>query len=124
MGFTQEDAVSLVNDLVTGSSQFKIGKTGQELKDRFNAEYTEDFDRIEYIAHSETDKDLIDEWEMDLISHFMANDERCVNASFRGGEMTGNSGKYMLYVVIKCSSREKRLHHLSRVGLKEPDSLS
>jgi hypothetical protein len=98
---TQADVITKIKDLVKDSSKYKIGKTGQELEDRFDTDYKEEFDSINYICHHDTDEELIDKWEKDLIAHFTSTDKRCVNDANGGGEMTGVSGRYRIYIVMK-----------------------
>jgi len=99
---TQAEAIETIEGLADANSHFKIGKTGQELSDRFDSEYKDDYDKIIGICHSDK-ASAIDQWEEDLISHFQGDDDykdKCDNDAVGGGEMD-ESETYRLYVVVK-----------------------
>jgi hypothetical protein len=92
-----------IKDIVPLCSRFKIGKTGQDLKARFDSEYKERYDRIEEV-HSSSKKKEVDKLEKDLIEYFQNSDEyssKCDNEQTGGGEMDIESGTYFIYVVVK-----------------------
>jgi hypothetical protein len=97
---TKDEAMSKIRTIADQYTSFKIGKTGQELEDRFGIEYQEDYDKIHSVCRSE-DKALVDRWEKDLIAHFQ-NDPiyagKCDNDAVGGGEMA-DSNVYRIYVV-------------------------
>ena len=96
------DATQKIHAIAANCSHFKIGKTGQNLSDRFNSKYKDAYDRIEAI-HKSTLKAEVDELEAYLIDHFQAHDKyasECDNKE-KGGEEMGNSGTYYIYVVVK-----------------------
>ena len=98
----KEEAIKMIEGLADDNSHFKIGKTGQELPDRFDSEYKDDYDKINPICRSEK-ASLIDKWGKDLIAHFQADDDykdKCDNDAVGGGEMD-ESDTYRLYVVVK-----------------------
>lgn len=78
-------------------SKFKIGKTGQEIRERFQTEYQDEYDDIRSLALSE-DSALIDCLEKFLIAYFQ-NDPKCQNHQIGGGEMA-QSKVYRIYVVF------------------------
>jgi len=99
---TQADAIERIEGLAADNSRFKIGKTGQELSDRFDSEYKHDYDKIIGICHSSKAR-LIDKWEKDLIAHFQADADykgKCDNDTVGGGEMD-EAETYRLYVAVK-----------------------
>ncbi len=98
-----QDAISKIEEYIDGCSKFKIGKTGQEPKERFESEdYRGNYGRIEEV-HSSNEKDVIDNLVKALIKHFRADKEyskRCDNVAVGGSDMDA-SEKYYVYVVIK-----------------------
>lgn len=99
---TQAKAIEMIKGIADKNSRFKIGKTGQELSDRFDSEYKDDYDKIIEICHS-SDSAVIDQWEKDLIAHFQADDDykdKCDNDAVGGGEME-EADTYQIYVVVK-----------------------
>jgi len=96
------DAAQKIHAIAANCSHFKIGKTGQNLSDRFNSEYKDAYDRIEAI-HKSTLKAEVDELEVYLIDHFQKHDKyasECDNKDKGGGEMA-DSDTYYIYVVVK-----------------------
>jgi hypothetical protein len=77
-------------------TNFKIGKTGQSLKERYEQGYSEEYSYSEVIGSS-TLSETIDEFEIYLINRF-ANLKNCDNEQVGGGEMT-NSDKYIVYLM-------------------------
>ncbi len=77
-------------------SNFKIGKTGQTIKERYDEEYSDTYDKYEIIGSSE-DKSTIDRFAEYMIERFMDLDN-CDNEQIGGGEMT-DSNKYLVYLV-------------------------
>lgn len=75
---------------------FKIGKTGQTIEERYEEEYKNDYGHYMILGTS-SNKNTIDEFEMYLISRFDKY-ENCDNEQVGGGDMT-DSDKYLVYVV-------------------------
>jgi hypothetical protein len=95
-------AVKTIQGIVSKCSHFKIGKTGQNLPDRFNSEYENKYDRIVLVNKSSDSKE-VDELESYLIDRFLSFDKyksMCDNDAVGGGEMD-NSDTYYVYVVVK-----------------------
>ena len=99
---TQDEAIQRIKNISDEHSGFKIGKTGQELSDRFDSEYKEDYDEIIPIVFS-SKKNIIDQCEEELITYFK-NDkdylDKCDNDAIGQGDM-GQSKKYRIYIVVK-----------------------
>lgn len=76
-------------------SSYKIGKTNQELSERFDSEYQNDYDDIKLIYESK-DTDLIDWLEKELIERYR-NEPKCDNKQLGGGP----DGATRIYIVIK-----------------------
>lgn len=99
---TQDEAIQKIKDISDKHSSFKIGKTGQELSDRFDSEYKEDYDKIIPICSSPK-KEIIDQWEEELITYFQNDDDyidKCDNDAIGQGDMR-QSKKYRIYIVVK-----------------------
>ena len=77
-------------------SNFKIGKTGQTIEERYNEEYADTYSYYETIGSSEN-KTTIDNFEKYMIERFM-NLPTCDNEQDGGGEMT-DSNKYIVYLM-------------------------
>ena len=77
-------------------SNFKIGKTGQTIEDRYNQEYWDDYSFYEVIGNS-TEAEDVDLCEKYLIERFLEF-PNCDNDHIGGGEMT-ESERYIVYVV-------------------------
>lgn len=95
-------AVKKIQTITSNCSHFKIGKTGQSLSDRFDAEYKNEYDRIKSVYKS-NDKKIVDDLESYLIDRFLSFDKfksMCVNQAIGGGEME-DSETYHVYVVVK-----------------------
>lgn len=75
---------------------FKIGKTGQTVKERYDDEYSETYSNYEVIGSSDNKK-TIDDFEKYMIERFISLDN-CDNEQIGGGEMT-NSDKYIVYLM-------------------------
>ncbi|MDX9805141.1 MAG: hypothetical protein RBT87_04830 [bacterium] len=96
-----QNLVEEIKRLTKDSKSFKIGKTGQSLKDRKNeADYKEAYNYIKEVYASE-DSDLISELEKELIKIFRKKDERCENKQDGGNGLDGENGQYFVYVVVK-----------------------
>lgn len=76
-------------------SSYKIGKTNQELSERFNSEYKDKYDKIIGIYESD-DTDLIDWLERALIKFYKKAD-KCDNIQDGGGP----DGATQIYIVLK-----------------------
>ncbi|MFT4800267.1 MAG: CBS domain containing-hemolysin-like protein [Flavobacteriaceae bacterium] len=75
---------------------FKIGKTGQTVKERYDQEYSENYSNHEIIGSSDKSK-VIDDFEKYMIERFMDLDN-CDNEQIGGGEMA-DSDKYIVYLM-------------------------
>jgi len=112
----KRDAIKKIRKIIFNCSHFKIGKTGQNLLDRFNSEYKNMYDKIECV-HKSSDSTKIDELEKYLISNFKENGiselkrkshelltnktiPKCDNDAVGCGEME-DSDTYYVYVVVK-----------------------
>lgn len=78
---------------------FKIGKTSQPLKDRFDQNYQAKYSQIKLVYKSD-DLKLIDSLEKELIAYLKKYyDNRCDNDQLGGGpDCVGNIG--YIYIVI------------------------
>jgi hypothetical protein len=97
----KEEVIKKIEELVSKSSNFKIGKTGKDPKERFynDNEYKERYDYPETV-HRSSRKTEVDELEKDLIEYFRSSDEyssMCDNEQEGGGEMDIKSGTYYIY---------------------------
>jgi len=77
-------------------SNFKIGKTGQTIEDRYNQEYSDVYDFYEEVGYSTTAEN-IDNFEKYLIDRFQSF-PNCDNEEVGGGEMT-DSDRYIVYLM-------------------------
>ena len=75
---------------------FKIGKTGQTVKERYDQEYSENYSDYQEIGNSDK-SEVIDEFEKYMIERFMDLDN-CDNEQIGGGEMT-DSKVYIVYLM-------------------------
>ena len=95
---TFDEAVQKVSNIAAKFNSFKIGKTGQNLDDRFDSNYKETYSEIRLICRSKNKGD-IDNWEEKLIERFKS-DPKNDNEIIGGGDM-GDSDEYYIYVVVK-----------------------
>jgi hypothetical protein len=95
---TREQIVEKVERLIKNVSKFKIGKTGQTLKERFNEEYAGEYTDIEEICFSDN-MTSIDDMEEYLIEQF-GEYSNCTNEQIGSGKMT-KSNRYYVYLVCK-----------------------
>jgi CBS domain containing-hemolysin-like protein len=79
-----------------GLTNFKIGKTGQTIEERYNQEYSEEYNNYEVIGTSK-DKTTIDSFEKYMINRFIGL-PNCDNEQVGGGEME-DSSEYTVYLV-------------------------
>jgi hypothetical protein len=96
------DCINRIKKIVVRCSKFKIGKTGQDIHERFDAKYKDDYERIEAV-YSSTSKTVIDDLEEWLIEYFQTLEKysrKCDNKAVGGGDMDF-SDNYTLYVVVK-----------------------
>jgi hypothetical protein len=93
---TFEQIASSLKSSISGYSNFKIGKTGQTLEDRFGTDYKEDYAYMKQLGYSDSSS-TIDNLEEYLIKEFM-NYSNCDNEQVGGGEMA-SSKKYIVYLV-------------------------
>lgn len=103
------------DETIKNCKSFKIGKTGQTLKNRFNKEYRDSFENIQQL-YSSKNKQLIDELESTLNSHYFNHPE---NSNFKEGsavEMTDINNKYLLYIIFtpKLNFIEKIIKKFSK----------
>ena len=91
-----EDIGDEFENRIQNYSQFKIGKTGRDLRARFEQEYEGKYKFKEELAHS-SKKNLANELEKYLIERFI-NNPSCDNEMIGGGEMM-DSTLYRVYVV-------------------------
>lgn len=89
-----ENIISKIIDN-TNISNFKIGKTRQNLDERFNSGYSDEYDEIKTIFKSD-DTDLIDWLERALIKFYKKAD-KCDNIQDGGGP----DGATQIYIVLK-----------------------
>ena len=85
-----------LQDRIHKFTNFKIGKTGQSIQERYNEEYSSDYSHFEEIGYSDNSEN-IDKFEEYLIERFM-HLKNCDNEQVGGGEMT-KSDKYLVYLV-------------------------
>ena len=87
----------IINPIINDDniSSYKIGKTNQELSERFNSEYKDKYDKIIGIYESK-DTDLIDWLEKELIELYRYK-PKCDNKQLGGGP----NGATQIYIVIK-----------------------
>jgi len=66
------DSIKKIEKVVGTCSSFKIGKTAQPLKDRFDSQYKDQYDRIVevYCSSSESEIDNLEKW---LIEYFLTS---------------------------------------------------
>ncbi len=78
-------------------ANFKIGKTGQKIKDKYNQEYRDKYEYYEEIGYSATAEN-IDEFEIFLLNryHSLSN---CDNYPTAGEDMR-KSKRYIVYIVF------------------------
>ncbi|SHJ03352.1 hypothetical protein [Flavobacterium terrae] len=93
---TFEELGNKLEEFIKSISNFKIGKTGQSIEDRFNDKYYDDYAEY-YVVGSAKESKVIDNFEKYLIDRFM-NHENCDNEQIGGGEMT-ESDNYIVYVM-------------------------
>ena len=93
---TFEELGDKIEPKLKSLSNFKIGKTGQTIKERYDDEYSETYEKYDVVGSSE-DKTAIDDFEEYMIERFM-NLENCDNEQIGGGEMI-ESDKYIIYLV-------------------------
>jgi len=77
-------------------SNFKIGKTGQSMKDRYDQLYSDKYSSYAVVGSSTT-AETIDKFEKYLIDLFK-DYKNCDNEQVGGGDME-KSDKYIVYVV-------------------------
>lgn len=77
-------------------SNFKIGKTGQSIEERYNQEYSDIYASYEEIVSSLT-PEIIDNFEKYLIERFQ-NIANCDNEQSGGGKMA-KSNRYIVYLM-------------------------
>ena len=79
-------------------SNFKIGKTGQTVEERYNEEYSDTYDYYEIIG-SPDNETTINNFEKYMIERFK-DLSNCDNDQIGGGEMI-KSNKYIVYLMFK-----------------------
>ena len=93
---TFKEVSDKLEPLVKRMSNFKIGKTGQDLKDRYDQLHSDKYKNISQVGSSQ-DAETIDEFEKYLIDLFK-DYKNCDNEKVGGGDME-KSDKYMVYIV-------------------------
>ncbi|MCE4564112.1 hypothetical protein INQ51_07295 [Maribellus sp. CM-23] len=82
--------------LLESFSNFKIGKTGQTIEERYEEEYSDFYDNYEIVGSS-TDETTIDEFEIYMIKRF-GDLPNCDNEQVGGGAMI-KSNEYIVYLM-------------------------
>ncbi|QIA08800.1 hypothetical protein [Draconibacterium halophilum] len=85
-----------VEEKIKNIKSFKIGKTGQQMKDRFDNKYKDEYSNYEELGWS-NERNVIDNAEEFLIKEFI-NNMKCKNEQIGSGEMK-ESKKYIIYIV-------------------------
>lgn len=101
----ETDSCDIIKESVGVCTNFKIGKTGQKLEDRFK-EYKNEYDDIIEV-YSSSEKAWVDNLEEMLITYFQKEknySSKCDNKQGGGGNDMGISGKYYIYIVRKTTS--------------------
>lgn len=93
---TFQEIASKLEAKIKTVKNFKIGKSGQPIIDRYNQEYKDKFKYYEEVCFS-TDKTTIDNLEKFLIEK-LQNYIHNKNEQVGGGEMT-TSSRYIIYLV-------------------------
>ena len=95
---TVKELTDKLTPVVKGYKSFKIGKTGQTLKERFDQEHSKNYKHSAEVCYSSMAGD-IDRYEEQIIACFK-NYPNNDNDQKGGGEMTkSNSGRYIVYIV-------------------------
>ena len=92
---TFQEVADSIKTKIASAKNFKIGKTGQSVKERFDQEHCKNYNHYASMGTS-TDAKVIDELELFLIKEFIGyknND----NDQHGGGEMT-KSSTYSIYL--------------------------
>ena len=95
-----QDFIDKINNISKISLNFKIGKTGQELEKRPDAEYRKGYKFITLITWSRN-SEKIDILEKEMIVYFKKR-KKCDNLQVGGGAMNKKSKRFLLYVVINA----------------------
>ena len=93
---TFEELGNKYEQKIKSLSNFKIGKTGQTIKERYEEEYSDTYEKYKVIGNSKSAA-TVDKFEKYMIVRFM-DLNNCDNEQIRGGEMT-ESEKYIVYLV-------------------------
>ena len=92
-----------IDNIISICHNFKIGKTGQPLLDRFNCnDYKDTYNRIESV-YSSKHKSFIDNMEVLLIEKYKSH-PKCDNVKELGSindHMTSKNHLYHVYIVYK-----------------------
>ena len=94
-----QKAIDRANFIIKTSQKFKIGKTGQTTKARFNSDYRTYFEKIERIYRSK-DKSLVNDLESTLTTFFKGHPKNFNLKEGNAGKMTDENGYYILYIVF------------------------
>ena len=97
MNFEEIEKELNIKILFLNPKNFKIGKTGKSLEERYDEEYKDSYKEIEEI-YCNSSKIKIDELEKHLIRNFIDN-PRCDNEQIGSGEMK-DTGAYSVYLVF------------------------
>jgi hypothetical protein len=104
--------IEKAKNTIKTSKKFKIGKTGQTLNDRFNSKYQLSFENIVQLYRSK-DKELINQLESTLNSHFYSHPKNFNVNEGSAGDMTDKNGFYILYIV--CTPEESLIEKIIKI---------
>ena len=90
--------IKRADEIIKESKSFKIGKTGQTLKLRFNSVYRANFQRIEKLYSSKNEQ-LISELEATLNSHYINHKKNENLKEGSAGDMNDYSERYFVCIV-------------------------
>lgn len=97
----QQNAKMQVEEVIKNCKSFKIGKTGQDLNERFHGGYADMYKGIKQIISS-SDPEKVSDIEAYLINSYK-NDNRCDNekdgSSSIYDDMKEGAQKYYVYIV-------------------------
>jgi len=91
-----EELAKELEPQLNSMSNFKIGKTGQTIVNKYNKKYSQEYSFFKVVGHS-SKKDTIDSLEIYLIERFHCL-PNCDNEQIGGGDIM-ESGIYVVYIV-------------------------
>lgn len=92
---TFQDLAATIREKIPSMTKFKIGKTGQELDERYRQEHEVNYKNIVSLGNS-TSKEVINNCEEYLTKEFI-NNSKCDNKQIGGGDM-GSSSIYIIHL--------------------------